>query len=196
MLMIGRKKFLTVDEDKNMKLEELVKGIRSDKPAVRTAAWQQAGTVGASAVKPLSRLCTEKNLEVARAAKRGLERIVRTVGAPGVQPAKSAVIRELLALLADNEPIALRRDILWLLSEIGGGESVEPVTMLLKHHVLREDARMVLERIPGEKSLVSLRNALGSVPEDFRLNIAQSLRARGEAVDPEKYPCQKLVPKK
>ena len=194
--MAENSKFLAVNEDKNMKLEELVRRIRSDKPGVRTAAWQQAGAVGASAIKPLAKLCTEGNLEVGRAAKRGLERIVRTVGAPGVQPAKSAVIRELIALLADNQPIALRRDILWLLSEIGGGESVGPITMLLKHHVLREDARMVLERIPGEESLASLRNALGSVPEDFRLNIAQSLRARGQAVDPEKYPCQKLVPEK
>jgi len=179
-----------------MKLEELVKGIRSDKPDVRTATWQQAGTVGASAVKPLAKLCTEENLEVGRAARRGLERIVRTVGAPGIQSGKSAVVQELLTLLSDDTPIALRRDILWLLSEIGGGESVEPITALLKHHALREDARMALERIPGEASLASLRNALGSVPEAFRLNIAQSLRARGEAVDPERYPCQKLVPKK
>lgn len=179
-----------------MKLEELVTGIRSDKPGVRTAAWQQAGTIGASAVKPLAKLCTEEDLEVRRAARRGLERIVRTVGAPGVQSAKPAVIRELLALLVDNQPIALRRDILWLVSEIGGGESVEPIARLLKHRVLHEDARMVLERIPGEESLASLRDALGSVPEDFRLNIAQSLRARGDAVDPERYPCQKLVPTK
>ena len=116
------------------------------------------------------------------------------MGAPGVQPAKSSVIRELLGLLGDDQPVALRRNILWLLSEIGGGKSVEAIAGLLKHDALREDARMVLERIPGEESLTALRNALGSVPEDFRLNIAQSLRARGEAVNREKYPCRKLVP--
>jgi len=33
----------------------------------------------------------------------------------------------LLALLVDNQLIAQRRDILWLLSEIGGGESVDPI---------------------------------------------------------------------
>ena len=179
-----------------MKLKELLREIRSDKAAVRTAAWQWAGTFGAAAVKHLAKLCTEENLEVGRAAKRGLERIVRTVGAPGVQPAKSAVIQELLGLLGNSQPVALRKDILWLLSEIGGGESVESIAVLLKHDTLREDARMVLERIPGEISLVSLRNALGSVSEDFRLNIAQSLRARGEVVDSEKFPCRKLVPTK
>ncbi len=114
----------------------------------------------------------------------------------GVQPERSAVVRELLGLLGNSQPVALRRDILWLLSEIGGGESVESIAVLLKHDALREDARMVLERIPGEESLASLRNALGSVPDDFRLNIAQSLRARGETVDPEKFPCRKLVPTK
>ena len=179
-----------------MKLEELVVGIQSDKPEVRTAAWQEAGTIGASAIRPLAKLCIEGGLEVGRAARRGLERIVRMVGAPGVQPAKSAVIRELLSLLGDDQPVALRRDVLWLLSEIGGGESVEPIVALLMHDALREDARMVLERIPGEESLAALRSALGVVPEGFRPNIAQSLRARGEVVDRQKYPCRKLVPTK
>jgi len=179
-----------------MELIELVKEIQSAKPETRTAAWQQIGTAGAPAVKPLAKLCTDENMEIRRAARRGLERIVRTVGAPGVQPAKLAVIRELLGLLGDSQPVALRRDILWLLSEISGGESIESIAALLKHETLREDACMVLERIPGEKSLNALRNALRSVPLDFQSNVAQSLRARGEAVDPKKYPCQKLVPTK
>ena len=179
-----------------MKLKELVREIKSDNPEVRTAAWQQAGIVGASAVKPLAKLYAEDNPEVRRAAKRGLEKIVRTVGAPGAKSAKSAVIKQFLSLLGDSQPVALRRDILWLLSEIGGAESVEPIAALLKQDDLREDARMALERIPGGKSLASLRHALESVPNDFRLNIAQSLRARAESVDPKKYPCQKLVPTK
>ena len=179
-----------------MQLNELVKDIRSDRPETRTAAWQQAGTIGAAAVKPLAQLCRAENPEVRRAAKRGLERIVRTVGAPGIQPARSAVIRELLDLLDDSQPVALRRDILWLLSEIAGDESVESIAVLLKHKALREDARMVLERIPGDKSLAALRQALASVPEEFTLPIAQSLRVRGETMDPQTYPCQKLVPTK
>jgi HEAT repeat protein len=179
-----------------MELKELVKEIQSDKPEARTKAWQQAGNIGASAVKPLAKLCTEDDTEVRRAAKRGLEKIVHTVGVPGVQAAKAAVIRELLDLLGGTQPVSLRRDILWLLSEIGSGECVESIAALLKHDALREDARMALERIPGDVSLAALRQALRSMPEDFRINIAQSLRARGEAVDQDKYPCQKLVPTK
>ncbi len=179
-----------------MTLKELVKEIQSDKAETRTAAWQQAGTLGAAAVTPLAKLCTEENAEVRRAATRGLERIVRTVGIPGNQAGKSAVIRELIGLLDDSQPVALRRDVLWLLSEIGGAESVDSVAALLKQEALREDARMVLERIPGDRSLRALRKALKSVPDAFRINIAQSLRARGKAVNPKKYPCQKLVPTK
>ena len=179
-----------------MQVSELIKEIKSKEPATRTAAWQQAGSIGAPAIKPLAKLYTHEHQEVSRAAKRGLEQIVRTVGKPGVQAPKAAVIRELLDLLGDNQPVALRRDVLWLLSEIAGAESVGPMAVLLKHRDLREDARMALERIPGDKSLQALGQALDTVPADFRLNIAQSLRARGESLDPKAYPCQKLVPTK
>jgi HEAT repeat protein len=179
-----------------MNLEELVKDIQSHDPETRTAAWQQAGTIGAPAVKPLAELYTAKDMEVRRAAKRGLENMGRTVGAPGAERARPAVIQALLGLLSNSQPVALRRDVLWLLSEISGNESVESIAALLNHETLREDARMALERIPGETSLAALRKALRSVPKDFRLNVAQSLRARGEAVDPATYPCQKLVPTK
>ena len=179
-----------------MTLNELLENIQSDSAQTRTTAWQQAGTIGAAAVKPLAALCTQTHQEKARAARRGLERIVRVVGAPGAEAGKSSVIRELLGLLGDDQPVALRRELLWLLSEIGGDESVPAIAALLNQDDLREDARMVLERIPGDASLAALRRALNAGPEDFRLNIAQSLRARGETVDLKAYPCQKLVPTK
>lgn len=179
-----------------MRLEELLTDMRSDTPQKRTAAWQSAGTLGAPAVKPLAALYSHENAEVKRAAKRGLEKIVRTVGTPGDQSSKPAVIAALRSLLDHGQPIALRRDILWLLSEIAGDESVESIAALLKHDTLREDARMALERIPGGASLASLRHALSRVPEEFRLNVAQSLRARGDTVSTKKYPCRKLVPTK
>ena len=54
--------------------------------------------------------------------------------------------------------------------------------------------RMVLERIPGDESLAALKEGLETLPEDFRLHIAQSLRNRGVEVDENRYPCQKMVP--
>jgi len=179
-----------------MTLNELLENIQSDSAQTRTTAWQQAGSIGAAAVEPLAGLCAQTHQEKARAARRGLEKIVRRVGAPGSGPRKSSVIRELLGLLGDDRAVALRRDVLWLLSEIGGDESVPQIAALLNQDDLREDARMALERIPGDASLAALREALDAGPKDFRPNIAQSLRARGEAVDPKAYPCQKLVPTK
>ena len=88
-----------------------------------------------------------------------------------------------------------------MLSEIGGDESGDwlssvPALLdsLLSDADLREEARMALERIPGEESLSVLKSALDSVPEDFKPNLAQSLRARG--VEVKGIPCKKLVPTK
>ena len=60
--------------------------------------------------------------------------------------------------------------------------------------VLREDARMALERIPGKRSVAVLEAALKAAPEDFKPNIGQSLRARGLKV--RGLHCVKLVPRK
>ena len=103
----------------------------------------------------------------------------------------------LLALLADSRPVGLRRDVLWMISEIGCCvAAVGPVSKLLANAELREDARCCLERIPGGISLGALKAAmdLPSVAEEFKINVAQSLRARGVEVSETKYPCQKLVP--
>ena len=53
---------------------------------------------------------------------------------------------------------------------------------------------MVLQRIPGEKSLAALKAGLESAPADFKINIAESLRARGMEVPG--LPSEKLRPVK
>jgi hypothetical protein len=53
---------------------------------------------------------------------------------------------------------------------------------------------MVLERLPGDESIAALQAALKSVPAEFVINVAHSLRARGIAADGP--PCQKLQPTK
>ena len=65
---------------------------------------------------------------------------------------------------------------------------------MLSNKELREDARMSLQRIPGRQSLAALKNGLKTAPEDFKLNIAQSLRKRGVKVPG--LACVKLVPTK
>ncbi len=179
-----------------MTVEELLAKIKDKDDKVRSAAWLAAGEVGAPAVKPLAGVACDSGseLEVGRAAKRAIWKIVRSAGRPGADAAKNAVVGELLALLAEGRPASLTREVLWMLSEIGGDESVLPVAKLLVNQELREDARCCLERIPGDKSLAALRAGLAAAPHDFQSAMADALRARG--VDVPGVPSKKLVPAK
>jgi HEAT repeat protein len=136
----------------------------------------------------------DKDIEVSRAGKRALWKIVRHAGRPRARDEKNAVITELITLLGDDQPASVRREVLWMLSEISGRTSIKPIAALLSNKELREDARMVLQRIPGKQSLAALKNGLKAAPEDFKLNIAQSLRKRGVKVPG--LACVKLVPTK
>jgi len=175
-------------------LPDLLKQIKSSDDRVRTKAWQDAGRLGAPAVSPLAELTRHSDREVARAAKRGLWRIVRHTGRPGADRERRAVIPELVKILRANYPDTFRRDVLWMLSEIAGAESVNVIAAFLTNHTLREDAKAVLQRIPGQKSLKALESALLMAPKDFKLSLAQSLRQRGRAVPG--LPCEKLKPVK
>jgi len=184
----------TADTAQAQGVDELIAGIKSDSDKERTEAWQSAGEVGAPAVKPLAKVMTDDNLEVARAAKRAMWKIVRHTGRPKANKERRAVEKELIGLLGRGQPVAVRREVLWMLSEIGARISIKPIAGLMRNKNLREDARMALERIPGKRTVTTLKAAFEKAPEDFKPNIAQSLRKRGEEVDG--YPCQKLVPTK
>jgi len=175
-------------------VSKLIAGIRDDDDKVRAEAWLGAGKFGAAAVKPLAKVMTDKEFEVARAAKRGLWKIVRHVGRPGAGNERRAVVGELVELLGDETPVPVRREVLWMLSEIGTRKSIKPIAALLSNRDLREDTRMVLQRIPSKSALAALKAGLKAAPEDFKLNIAQSLRQRGVKV--RGLPCVKLVPTK
>jgi hypothetical protein len=172
-------------------IEKLITAIKSDDADTRTNAWLGAGQLGAKPLKPLAEVATSGPLEVSRAAKRAMWKIVRTAGAPDAS-GKEDVCAELVDLLDDSQAVAIRREVLWMLSEIGGNEQVPAIADLLGNKDLCEDTRMVLERIPGEVSLSALKNGFAKAAEQFKPNLAQSLRKRGVTV--EGYPCQKLVP--
>ncbi len=132
--------------------------------------------------------------ETARTAKRALWRIVRHAGRSGAEQEQRALAGQLVALLKPDVSAVVGREVLWMLSEIGTGDTVESIVAMLKVKGIREDARMSLERIPGPESLAALRSALDRVPDDFKMNIVQSLRARGESI--AGFPCEKLKPTK
>lgn len=121
-------------------------------------------------------------LQVGRAAKRALWKIVRHVGRPGAGEEKEAAIGILLDLLASTQPLAIRREVTAMLSEIGDDQVVDAIADLLNNEELREDAREALERMPTKKALAALQTALETVTGDFRIDIARSLRARGMEV--------------
>lgn len=118
-------------------------------------------------------------MEASRAAKKALKKIIRHSSRPGAVEERGAAVSELFKLLNEQQPLSLRREAIAMLSEIAGDEAVGPLAALLKEPDLREDARRALERIPSGQSLDALQAGLAVVPDDFKINIAQSLRARG-----------------
>ena len=180
-----------------LNVEELIAQITGGDENVRAEAWQGAGKYGAPAVKPLAKLVTHTELEVGRAAKRAMWKIVRHAGRPGADEERKAVEYALCRLIGPEQPAAVRREALWMLSEIGGTMTIEAVRDLpgiLEDKEIREDARCCVERIPANAAVWALQDGLDAAPEDFRIPLAQSLRVRG--VEVPGLPCQKLVPTK
>lgn len=148
----------------------------------------------ARAVAPLVELIKDADPETMRAGKRQLWQMVHHVGRPDNTTQTQRVVKALLRVLNAEQPPAVQREVLWALSELGGDDIVDAVAAKLADKDIREDACMVLERLPGDKAVAALKAALESVPEEFVINVAHSLRARGIAA--EGPPCQKLKPTK
>ena len=172
---------------------DLVAKIKSADDQVRGPAWQGAAPAGAPAVGPLADVMTDADFEIARSAKRAIERIVRYAGRPGADRERQAVQAALVKLLT-HPAVTVRRHAVWMLSEIGDAGAVAPMAALFTDAEAREDARCALTRLPGDQATDALRKALGPAPEEFKYALADSLRARGEKVSG--YPTKKLVPTK
>ncbi len=175
-------------------LELLIRNIQSDDDAVRAAARDGAGPVGAPAIGPLAEIAATGGLEVARAAVRAMQNIVYYAGRPGAGDEATAVANELVQLITADPPLQLRRDVLWMTWQIAGAQAVPAAAALLTHPELFEDARMCLEGLPVEEAVAALRAALAAAPEARKPALAHSLRKRGVAV-PD-VPDLRLVPVK
>ena len=174
-------------------IQGLIDRIKSPDDVISGAAWQSAGPYGAAAVKPLAALMADGDFELARKGKRALYRVVRQAGRLEGSEECLAVERELVLLLGSG-PARVRRDVVWMLSEIGSAGAVEVMAALLADQELREDARCALTRLPVPGAVTVLKAAFANAPEDFKYALAESLRQRGEKV--EGYPTRKLVPTK
>jgi hypothetical protein len=175
-------------------LELLMKNIQSADANERAAVRDAAGQVGAQAVRPLAKIATSGDLDISRAASRAIQNIVYHAGRPGAEDEAAAVADELVVLLDDAQPLQFRRDVLWMTWQIAGEEAVPPVQKLLANPDLHEDARMALERLPGEGATKALQAALASAADSQKFALAHSLRVRG--VDVPGVPELRLTPTK
>jgi HEAT repeat protein len=172
-------------------IQDLIERIASPDDVISGAAWQSAGPYGAAAVHPLAVLMADADFELARKGKRALYLVVRHAGRPACAKERRAVERELIAVLGSS-PTRVRREVVWMLSEIGSARAVGPMAALLTDQALREDARCALTRHPAPGAVKALKSAFATAPEDFKPALAESLRVRGVKV--EGYPSRKLVP--
>ena len=172
-------------------IQDLIERIKSPDETISGAAWQSAGPYGAAAVEPLTALMADQDFELARKAKRALYRVVRHVGQPAAARERKGVERQLILLL-DSSPSRVRREVVWMLSEIGSTRAIKPMAALLADEELREDARCALTRHPAPGAVTALKSAFSAASGDFKFALAESLRQRGERV--AGYPSRKLVP--
>jgi len=158
---------------------DLIEQVKSPNADVRFAAWNSAGAAGAAAVVPLADLMAAPDRDVAKAAKEAMHRIVHFAARPyGAQNAR-AVSAELEKVAVQTErPRIVRVESLKWIALVGDNESIPTLVKLLQDPVVREDARLALERIPGNASLTALNEAAGTAPADFKSNLKQSLSAR------------------
>ncbi len=172
-------------------LADLLTRIQSSDDTISGPAWQGAQTCGAAAIQPLADILGSASFEVARNAKRALYKITRHAGRPGAGDEAKAAETALIAVLRHQSAL-VRREALWMLSEIGTDQSVGPMAALLRDPEAREDARAALMRFPGPKATAALRAAFRTAPEPFKYALADSLRKRHVPV--RAYPSRKLVP--
>ena len=174
---------------------ELIRALKSDSNERRTKAWFECGPLGAPAIPPLAALWgdADTGLEAQRAARHAVFQIVRFSSRPETRESIKRLLKELHRLVEADEPSQIRRELLWLLSEIAGDESLPVLSRLLAQDAVREEACMALERIPGKRSLKILEGSLAQAPTDFRPVLAAALARRGHKVSGA--PSRRLVPR-
>ncbi len=162
----------------NIPAQDFIDSIRSADEGVSGPAVESAFIQGSAAVRPLAQLLAADDFELARRARRALYVIVRNATRPGTGRAATAVEMELGAALQDCTATSTRRQLLWMLSEIGHDRSIPIVAHFLTDTELREDARCVLIRIPGKRAVAALRAALPNATEGFKPALIDALRKR------------------
>jgi hypothetical protein len=158
--------------------EKFLTDIRNDNADVRYAAWSRAGEMDPEVIPQLGKLLTAEQPGVRKAAGEALKNIVHSDGKEPGGARRAVVVRQLIALTADGQPVWVRTVALRHLSLIGGDETVPVAAKLLRNAELQEEAAFCLERIPGSVSTAALMSALPDVSDAFKPRILAALGHR------------------
>ena len=153
--------------------------IKSPDAQVRYEAARAGGPMGSATLASLADLMSGTDKGVARAATQALQHITHYATRPGAPAGeKRRVALELLKIAGAPRPRMVRSEALDAVGFIGDAQSVPLLARLLGDAEVREDARLALERIPGQESLLALQAARQSAPADFAPALRQSLYNR------------------
>lgn len=162
-------------------IDKFLSNIQSSDPKVRMAARLSAPEFGAAAIVPLGKLMSNENSDVRVAARAAIGLIVHHTGRPGGEEERGEVCAEMIKLLAPDQPIGVKREMVFEIASIAGDRSVPAVARLLKDsdpHV-RETARLSLERIPGSAAVNALIDAMNGADSRSQQNYLYSLSKKG-----------------
>lgn len=158
--------------------QKFLNDLKSGDKDVRFAAWRKAGEAPASTIPELGRLAGGNDPGVAKAAREALATMAHSVGKATSAPNRAAVVQGLIGLAQGAGAAPVRAHALWLLSHIGGDESVPVAAKLLADAALREEAAFCLERIPGAAAEKALIAAYREAPDAFKPRILYALGHR------------------
>lgn len=165
-------------------LDDFLARIADADPDVRAEAWKAAVTHGAPAIAPLAELAESEDLGIAHAALAAIGTITSHAGRPGAPEEREAVANALADVLDDVADDQSRRELLHHLGLVASDKQVPVLAALLDDPAVGDDARIALERVPGDAATDALVKALQSSPEDVQVRVAVALARRqaGEAV--------------
>jgi len=160
-------------------LDDFLARVAAPSADVRAEAWKAAGPFGAAAVKPLAKLAESEEPGVTKAALAAIGTITAHAGRPGAPDELSAVAQALAEAVQAAGDDQLRRELLHFLGLAASDRQVSLLAGLLTDPAVGEDARIALERIPGDAATRALIEALRASSEEVQVRAADALARRG-----------------
>ena len=183
-----------VDAPSAPSLDQWLANLQHRDDAVCGPALAASAQYGPAGLKKLCPLLGGDDIEPRSIARRAAYVIIYHAGRPGADSEARAVEAALLEGLQSPNTVRGHREILWMLSVIGGDPAVPVIAGFLTKPDLRPDACMCLQRIPTPKALQALHAAYASAPADFKRAVAEALARRG--APPDGFKSTKLAPVK